>query len=400
MKAFGSRFARARQGGIAMIAALAAPVVLMLTFGAIDLYAVKNDIQRIQDVADSSALLGALELRVAKEGVEERVKAAVAANLPPDLLMNVATQVTITPEGEVRVLITGRRRSYIGNLLPPGGWPLKGDATAASMNMVPLCVLAHGHGDDKTLNLLDTSQLSAGKCLVHTNGGVVAEGVSWLRAGLVHSAKDARGRISPTPSIGAGVVEDPFASMAMPVGPCTTSGKSDTKAGASRLKAGVHCGKVEVGKGMTLTLEPGEHIFNNAELNVKEDGVLLARDVVIILGQGSKVKFQDTASVDLEGRQSGPYAGFVLIATRDNTNDLEIWSDNVDNLLGVVYAPSAKIMVLAEDAVAEESDWTVIVAKELQLKGAAKLTINTDYASSLTPVPEGVGNNGATRLIR
>lgn len=52
-------------------------------------------------------------------------------------------------------------------------------------------------------------------------------------------------------------------------------------------------------------------------------------------------------------------------------------------------------MVDGKDEVAEESDWTVVVAKEIMLKGATRLTPNTDYAGSDVAVPVGVGPSGA-----
>jgi len=42
----------------------------------------------------------------------------------------------------------------------------------------------------------------------------------------------------------------------------------------------------------------------------------------------------------------------------------------------------------------------VVVAKEIQLKENAKLTINSNYSSSLVPVPQGVGPSVAgSKLI-
>jgi hypothetical protein len=109
---------------------------------------------------------------------------------------------------------------------------------------------------------------------------------------------------------------------------------------------------------------------------------------------------RSSLKVDLEGRKSGPLSGFLLITARDNTNDLELWSDNIDNLLGVVYAPGAKQQVDGKEQVAEDSDWTVVVAKTIELKGSASLKLNTNYTSSLVPVPEGVGPNTAVRLTQ
>jgi hypothetical protein len=41
--------------------------------------------------------------------------------------------------------------------------------------------------------------------------------------------------------------------------------------------------------------------------------------------------------------------------------------------------------------VGDQSAWTVIVAKSIQMTGGSNLVINSDYASSSVPAPEGVG---------
>jgi hypothetical protein len=53
---------------------------------------------------------------------------------------------------------------------------------------------------------------------------------------------------------------------------------------------------------------------------------------------------------------------------------------------------------------AEGSQWSVIVARNINLSANARLVINSDYAGSPVPVPTGVGNqagggaNGPLRL--
>jgi hypothetical protein len=43
--------------------------------------------------------------------------------------------------------------------------------------------------------------------------------------------------------------------------------------------------------------------------------------------------------------------------------------------------------------VADQSAWTVVVAKSLQLTGSPNLVINANYSGSSVPVPGGVGSN-------
>ena len=73
---------------------------------------------------------------------------------------------------------------------------------------------------------------------------------------------------------------------------------------------------------------------------------------------------------------------------------------HVESLLGVIYIPSARLVVRGTADVARESAWTVIVAKGLRLDGSPSLFINANYGASDVPVPSGVGPRaGGARLI-
>jgi hypothetical protein len=84
---------------------------------------------------------------------------------------------------------------------------------------------------------------------------------------------------------------------------------------------------------------------------------------------------------------------------------LTLPGSNVERLLGVVYLRTGFLQVSGEGVAAEDSAWTVIVARRVISTGQAKIRINADYESSDVPVPKGVGPSGGlpggegTRLI-
>ena len=105
--------------------------------------------------------------------------------------------------------------------------------------------------------------------------------------------------------------------------------------------------------------------------------------MVLFFDKTSKFEFIDSALVRLSGRRTGEYTGIVMGATRDNTQDFIISSDNVESLLGVIYVPNALLLVEGRADVARESAWTVI------------------YNASNVPVPAGVGpRTGGSRLVQ
>ena len=171
--------------------------------------------------------------------------------------------------------------------------------------------------------------------------------------------------------------------------------------GVQVLLPGVHCGSIVVRSNATLTLLPGDHFFINGTLQMKQNSTITGDDVALVFDRDSEFQFQDSSQIRLRGRRTGPFAGFVVATTRDNRETFEVSSDSARELLGTVYIPGAKFLVTGTRPVADQSAWTVIVAKSIQMRGSPNLVINANYAGSSVPVPSGVGpSGGSVRLAR
>lgn len=413
LRALGAWLARFRSdagGNIALTFALVGPAVILLGVGAIDLLAVNTAHGRLQSIADAGALAGAPHLALATDGAgaKERAASFVAGEISQweDAPTYVGSYDVIDQGGQraIRVVLRGHRPSFFANMLPPGGWNFVGDATATSVGLVPLCVLITATDKDKRLNIKDSSRLAAPDCMVHSNRDIIV-GRGSLTGGAVQAVTSARGPISPSPGTGAAPIDDPFANLDLDRDStldCTVSHIEPIKlaVGIRRIPAGVHCGGIEVSGSATVILEPGEHWFLGGHLTVKDDARLEGEDVVLFFDKQSRFEFRESALVRLSGRTTGAYAGIVMAATRDNTQDFVISSDNVESLLGVVYVPAAKMKVEGRADVARDSAWTVIVAHSLEMKGSPSLFINANYNASSVPVPAGVGTRtGGSRLV-
>ncbi len=406
------RFIAAREGSIALKFALAGPAVVMLAVGAVDLMAVHNAKGRIQAIADAGALAGAPALALATDGTaaREQADAFVRGQMSEwsDAPTYVATYEVIQRGGQraLRVLLRGNRPSFFANMFPPGGWNFVGDATATTVGLVPLCVLTTGETGSKLLNIKDSSRMNAPACMVHSNRDIDVEGGS-ITAAMVQAVTSARGFISPSANVGAVRIADPFAGLDLDRAKrlsCTvaelTNGRLIVSSGTHYIPAGQHCGGIDASGTARIVLAAGDHFFLGGHLIIKETARLNGADVVLFFDKASKFEFKDQAVVNLDGRKEGPYAGIVMGGTRDNTQDFIISADHVESLLGVIYVPAAKLIVEGKSDVAKDSAWTVIVAKEMQMKGSPSLFINANYSASDVPVPSGVGNRaGGSRLI-
>jgi Flp pilus assembly protein TadG len=404
---FAVRFGADRRGLIALKFALALPAVGLLTVGSIDLVGVHASKGRLQDIADAAALAGANELGLAIDDTSaiERAGAYVASHLSEwPTAPNVTPRIQVIEREQQRIIevvLDSQRDSFFGNMLPPGGWKFTATSSAVSVAMTPLCVLVTGTSKSKTLNIKDQGQLKAPACLVHSNHDIRVEG-GQIAAAQVQAVTEAEGAISPTAGTGAAEIEDPFEGMNLAtVGACSGQKKVDVTTGTISLPPGVHCEGFIMGGNSKLVLQAGEHWFRDGALVIKENATLTGTDVVLLFNKDSKFEFKDSARVSLDGRKSGAYAGMVMVGMRDNTQDFVITSDNVDNLLGVIYVPEAVLIVEGKADVARDSAWTVIVAHMVQLKGSPSVIINADYGASPVPVPDGVGpRGGGSRLVQ
>lgn len=407
-----ARLARARAGNAAGVVALLTPVAVTLVLGATDVAAILGDKQRMQSIAEASAIAGARNLSVAMSESDALEHAGAMAEAMVSEWRGSPT-ITVTPRivsldhgaKGVRVRLDAHRPSFFNDLLPPGGWRYDTAATASSVGASPLCVL--GFAENLAINLLQTAQIVAPDCLVHSNGNVFTGSSARIEAGRTQAVKDARGNISPEPVLDAPPINDPFESLALEASLVKCVGKllggvtlGVYTTGTHHLAPGDHCGAITISGDATLILEPGEHRFGGGAMILTDNARLIGEDVVLIVDLLWRTSFLGNSTVSLSGRREGLLAGFVMIADRDNVQPFQIDTNHVERLDGVIYIPNAQLRVGSSGDVARQSDWTVIVAESLYLSGNPNLFINADYAGSDINPPGGVGpRRDAVRLV-
>lgn len=402
-------FAQSRRGGVAAIFGLAVPVLAVLACGAVDLSSVASDRGKMQDVADAAALDGATQLSVANS----RGAATRAGQFARDQLSSVAKRWALTANvttaadaSSITVAVNGHRASFFGNLLPMGGWKLDVQSTAQPLGKTPLCVLttsSAGAPAGGALTMQDQSQVTAAGCLVHSNSNLTVPSPADLTSATAEAVDSATGQITPAPQIGAPPIPDPFVNLNLNIPALCNLLDVVYDVGVNYLTTlGTHCGNITVRKNATVILEPGVHYFKNSKLTLQDNATLQGTDVVLIFDDQSYFQFQDNSQIKLQGRQSGTYAGFVIATTPSNTNTFVISSDSARLLLGTIYIPNALLSVSGGSTnVADQSAWTVIIAKGLLLTGSPNLVINSNYAGTSVPVPSGVGpQQQGARLVR
>jgi len=412
------RLLRETRGSIALNFALAVPAVAMLSVGAIDLLAVMSAKTRLQDIADAAALAAAPTLGLAADDAVAlgRAEAFVEAQLSQWAgAPTVEAEYEVIEQDEeraIQVRLEGHRISFFANMLPPGGWRFEALATAVSVGKTPLCVLGTGTVG-RMIDLVGSSRIMAPDCGVHSNAEIIVQGTAQIEGRKIQSVLTATGGgMTPAPGQGAASIADPFASMSFPsLNGCPFSGNGQSNPityednGTHYLDPAIHCRPIIIKNLTTVVLRPGDHFFRK-NVQLLGHGKLQGEDVFLFFDHGSDPLFGGMyARVNLIGRKSGPYAGMVMATVGGNSPNIVLPGSNVEQLLGVVYVRNGFLQVTGTGVAAEDSAWTVIVAKQVLSNGTARIRINADYDGSDVPVPIGVGPNAGgmgasgTRLV-
>lgn len=416
------RFAVAPRGNVAIIVAAVLPLLAVCAAGGCELAFLMADRSKMQDAADAAALSSAGQLAFGSEAAvlaRAKTHAEVLTGPIARRATLIITADTLKQDGAsvgVRVSIDSTRPSFFGNLLPPGGFKTRVSASAMGMGKANLCVFGTSESVRDSVNV-ERGAVTATGCVVHSNSDVRVNAGSTVAAATVQAAGAVTGAGAPNSRDGAETIEDPFRTLMTqpPVwGACTGSNnlKMDQEGQQQWLQAGVHCGHIDLDKNAVLKLNPGVHYFRN-KLQMKDRSRLEAPGgATLVFGPSFDLEV-DSSNVrwNLYGHKGGTgqagdaFAGFTLVLDRLRSRELKIPAVVAERLEGVVYAPNARLIIDGAANAAEDSAWTVLVGKELRLTNNANVVLNTDYASSTVPLPNGVGNKsdlaqGANRLVQ
>ena len=406
--------ARAQSGNLTIMSGLAIVPLAMIIAMTSELVSLSSEKALMQSAADAAALSGAQDLILV--GSNARQTPADVEKFAMAQVGTFATRAKVSfkaaqgSDGSYTVEGLAVRSSFFGDLVPPGGFRIEVKSIAESMNVQPLCVIGDdGNLTGKAITGTDNSTLRAQNCVVHANGNFELLKNATVEAGTSRAVGKATGiGFKPAANSGALKIKDPFALRTIePPMPCTSVPEGVTKKLSGfdivTLEPGIHRTQYTVDGSATLRLKPGEHYFCKS-LSILNQGRLEGEDVLLMFTDGTSLSASGNAFVSLSGRQSGPWAGFVLVSTRGNYANHSFSSVRVDRLLGTIYIPMARLQVSGSGDIAEGSQWSVIVARNINLSANSRLVINSDYAGSPVPVPTGVGNqagggaNGPLRL--
>lgn len=396
--------------------------------------AMLNQKNALQDAVDVTTLSLASEraiLSMTKIDVESAAEARLAAQIDgkrairdldfevtavlgssQDALDEAAKTGNPPEKDEIEISVTQEPFSTIENIL---GWPeakpITVSARARRVGQKNVCVIGLDPASAATLLLANQGTITAPNCEIISNSvsptGLQALDSSRLEAKNNYTAGGYAGgavNYSPMPLTDAPPLDDPFADMPWPAeGACdvTTSHPISGKSGT--LNPGVYCAGLRIDGSRNVTLNPGVYILKADGLHVvgasqvRGDGVTL-----YFKGPTSRLRAEGNATLELTAPTGGATAGFLMIEDPGNQagNTHLITANNARYMVGTIYLPRGILRVDTSNPVSDQSEYTAIVASQIQTLGDSNLYLNTDYDLTDVPVPSGVGPVGEKmRLI-
>ena len=331
------KFWKDESGQTLVLAAVCMTVLVGMLGLSIDAGMLRYQKRQMQDLADASALAGALELSACAgtsncTAMQTAAKAALTENgFTGSLVINCATR-------------TGTKLEITLNNPPCA---LSSDPNTGSSNYVetvvsePVSTVFAKLLGVSTVNILARAEaakpaspcvyflsqystqpsLSMGNQTTQTTcayylgfsysltGGASSSGSQYYVAGSSSSSTSSTGTISPTPIFNVPVMADPLSTLTAPIvgSSCTYTGSPYAVTGATGLKPGTYCGGLSIKTTSTVTLAPGTYIILGP-LTINGP-TLTGSGVTFYVTQNSKYTYGASMISNVNATLSAPTSG-------------------------------------------------------------------------------------------
>ncbi len=417
--AFGTRlgerwkgFRRDERGGLAVGFGFAALGLISMAGISVDYANASNQRAKLQAIADGAVMAGVRQFRLgnASDGlVREAVSSFVRASADRNLGTVTVEPVADAKARTVSATLSTNIQTYVLHIIGKHYSAVSVTASAKLSGGAPVCVLGLDPEKNGTITLERNAVLSAPGCAIYSNSrkpdGIRSKDAGSLTANFICSAggkvSDKAGAFAPTPRTDCPVLPDPLRSRPLPAaGGCAATDMIITGTTVN-LSPGTYCGGLKIRSGARVNLTPGVYVFRKGRLEVGGGSTLTGVNVGLhFSGSGASLQFDPDSSISLTAPKAGDMAGLLISEDRTNPEDqrFNILSNDARLLLGTIYLPQGRLFVGATKPVADQSAYTIVVARMFNLSEGPTMVLNTNYGSTDIPVPEGVGPGGTAQL--
>jgi len=413
---------RSRSGSILAITGLLLPIVASASLMAIDHVGVARQITSLQKAADAAAIATARELHFIQ--ISKRngglTLSAIADGYARQNLPGRDLTTTATTESETRVVVelAATVETLLGKVFD-GERTLTASAKAEIFGGQNICIIAADLKlDAPGVSLEGDARIQAGDCGVYSNSrqwfSVRAKESSHITAQFICAAggyDGGKGNVSRPVTTDCTQIRDPLASRPVPDSQgCDPSlPKAISENQDVTLFPGTYCGGLTIEGNARVSFAPGIYMFRDGPLLIGDTATVTGENVGLFFDDDtSHFEFNDNADIMFSAPVTGLMAGMVVSArngcgteTRCHSERVfTITSANVRSLLGTIYLPLDDLIVDTTMPVSEEAAFTILIVDNLYMKQSSVLVLNTDYAATSVPVPEGFVGQPSTRIVQ
>ncbi|MBY5359898.1 pilus assembly protein [Rhizobium leguminosarum] len=435
LKRYANRFLRDQRGNFAVMTALAMVPLLGVASVAIDFTNARFEADKLQESLDSAVLAA---MRFYGEGRSEEEATQLANELFfANLALFRGTEET-TPPAELPslhivyaqaaqdVMATGDYAlNYQPVFLTRLSFPISRRSAAARQPDKEACILALDPTADRAFEVSGSSAVDTSGCTITANSrsseAIYVGGSGTLKSECLYTP----GKVSALPSSidlecdkageGTSPASDPFKRKTMPKagfwvdlggcgqtfvgngggnGDCNGMGKTPNKAPDGytvTLEPGTYHG-LEI-KG-NVKLQPGNYLIDGGTLKFASQSVITGDQVTFFLLNGAQIDIHGGSTFNVTAPTSGTWAGFSIVADRNNTASAVITGNSNSHLNGIIYMPAAQEIEYAGNG-ATTGECVRIIAQKITMIGNS--TFKLDCKAELAH--NEINNPGAIRLI-
>ena len=386
------RFGREDRGNVAMIFGLALVPLVGLIGLAVDYGDWSNRRTSLTKAADAGSLAGIRELINA---IQERDDGRATARAQTVALnyLNAngigASTYTVSPSTaepvKVTIELSEAARRYFSQVIDPKTHNIDVVSEAIATKAADACVIALAPNASVGIDFNLSGDVVANDCSIWSNAQS-GKSISGNGSGNVRSATtcavggaSAGGGIHFKPDVKSGClsVKDPLAKWSPPVyaSSCTKRNLTLQKPGLYTLEPGVYCGGIDIRGGAIVTLKPGLYVIQDGPLSVVGGGAISGSEVSILFTGNKAVADLGGASVvNLSAPTSGPMAGLVLAAGRDEPQQTSTLAGNTNfRLEGHVYLPTHDLKYSGGPEGVLPAAYTNVIARTIKFDGTSRV---------------------------
>lgn len=398
---YAANFLRNTSASMAVTFAVAIPALMGAAGIAVDFSIFNLKLTKLQGAADQAAIAAVKELSVvntSKSSVTEVANGFVKASLAN---ANVTVDVLIGAKNDsVKITVTEIWTPFFAHFIGANVTPVLASATAKFAGMANVCVLALSSSDEKAIHMDKQAKLQATGCGVYSNSNhnqsIRLDQNSEMTATLICAAGGVKAKtkaVKPGATTDCPILPDPLSSREAPLSGACKATTLEIKAGSMVLDPGHYCGGLKISGTANVTFRPGDYIIGDGVFEVSGNATVKSDNAAFYLkGEATTLNFTGNTTVDMAGAKSGNMAGLLFFEDRGVSLGRihRINSANARRLTGTIYLANGKLRIDPNSSVAQDSAYTAIIAREIEIDEGPTLVLNSDYGATNVPVPDGI----------